>query len=171
MVGTAYLQLFVICVPWLVYLHIFICHKNAYLQLYLSLIIHPVFLYALLCAALKTCRAIEQFHKSQSALDLYPAMLHSENKCVHFCSEWSNVGFETGASHICVLNGALWDIEQVHSGICWLDQFTRGMVLFSAENGSIHGVPPLPPLSWMTGRKWTKRESLVAWGFYRYLMS
>ena len=48
---------------------------------------------------------IEQFHKSQNAPVPYPTILHSEQKCAHFC-----------------LNGALWDMEQVHSGICELGQ-------------------------------------------------
>ena len=41
---------------------------------------------------------IDLFHKSQNAPVPYPIMLH-------------NV-------HIYVLNEALWDMEQVHSGIC-----------------------------------------------------
>ena len=45
--------------------------------------------------------SIEQYHNSQNAPVPYPTMLHSEQKCVH----------------ISVLNEALWDMEQVHSGI------------------------------------------------------
>ena len=39
----------------------------------------------------------DQFHKSQNAPVPYPTMLHSEQKCAHFCSEWSIVGYGTGA--------------------------------------------------------------------------
>ena len=39
----------------------------------------------------------DQFYKSQNAPVPYPTMLHSEQKCEHFCSEWSIVGYETGA--------------------------------------------------------------------------
>ena len=35
---------------------------------------------------------IDQFHKSQNAPVPYPTMLHSEQKCAHFCSEWGIVG-------------------------------------------------------------------------------
>ena len=40
---------------------------------------------------------IDQFHKSQNAPVPYPTILHSEQKCTHFCSEWSIVGYGTGA--------------------------------------------------------------------------
>ena len=40
---------------------------------------------------------IEQFLKSHNAAVPYPTMLHSEQKCAHFCSEWSLVGYGTGA--------------------------------------------------------------------------
>ena len=36
-------------------------------------------------------------NKSQNAPAPYPTMLHSEQKCSHFCSEWSIVGYGTGA--------------------------------------------------------------------------
>ena len=36
-------------------------------------------------------------HKSQNTPLSYPTMLHSEQKCSHFCSEWSIVGYGTGA--------------------------------------------------------------------------
>ena len=41
--------------------------------------------------------AIDLNHKSQTAPVPYPTMLHSEQKCAHFCSEWSIVGYGTGA--------------------------------------------------------------------------
>ena len=40
---------------------------------------------------------IDQFHKSQNAPVPYPTMLHSEQKCAHFCSEWRIMGYGTGA--------------------------------------------------------------------------
>ena len=40
---------------------------------------------------------IDQFHKSQNAPVPYPTMLYSEQKCAHFCSEWSIVGYGAGA--------------------------------------------------------------------------
>ena len=40
---------------------------------------------------------IDHFHNSQNAPVTYPTMLHSEQKCGHFCSEWSIVGYGTGA--------------------------------------------------------------------------
>ena len=46
---------------------------------------------------------MDQFHKSQNAHVPYPTMLHSEQKYAHS-----------------VLNGALWDMEQMHYGICEL---------------------------------------------------
>ena len=94
--------------------------------------------------------AIDLLHKFPNVPVPYPAMLHSEQKCVHFCSEWSIVGYGTGAFwdlwnwsikrhlrptsqshnapvpyptmchseqrcvHLCVL----WDMRQVHCGIC-----------------------------------------------------
>ena len=39
--------------------------------------------------------------KSQNASVPYPTLLHSEQKCTHFCSERSNVGYGIGA---------LWDV-------------------------------------------------------------
>ena len=35
--------------------------------------------------------------QSQNAPVPYPTMLHSEQKCAHFCSEWSTVGYGRGA--------------------------------------------------------------------------
>ena len=40
---------------------------------------------------------IDLIHKSQNAPVPYPTMLNSEQKCAHFCSEWSIVGYGTGA--------------------------------------------------------------------------
>ena len=40
---------------------------------------------------------IDLFRKSQNAPVLYPTMFHWEQKCSHFCSEWSIVGYWTSA--------------------------------------------------------------------------
>ena len=40
---------------------------------------------------------IDLFRKSQNAPVPYPTMLHSEQQCAHFCSEWNIVGYRTGA--------------------------------------------------------------------------
>ena len=39
----------------------------------------------------------KQCHKSQNAPVRYPTVLHSEQKCAHFCSELGIVGYGTGA--------------------------------------------------------------------------
>ena len=41
--------------------------------------------------------SIDLIHKSQNAHVPYPTILHSEQKCAHFCSEWSIVGDGTDA--------------------------------------------------------------------------
>ena len=43
------------------------------------------------------CHLIDLIYKSQNASVPYPTMLHSEQKCAHFCSEWSIVGYGIGA--------------------------------------------------------------------------
>ena len=48
----------------------------------------------------ETWTPIDQFYKSQNALVACPKMLHSEQKCTHFCSERSILLYGTGA---------LWD--------------------------------------------------------------
>ena len=55
--------------------------------------------------------SIDQFHKSQNAPVPYPTMLHSEQKCAHFCSEWNIVGYGTGA---------FWDL--------WIRSIVNGML-------------------------------------------
>ena len=42
-------------------------------------------------------KSIDLIHKSQNTPVPYPTMLHSEQKCAHFCSEWSIVGYGTVA--------------------------------------------------------------------------
>ena len=49
------------------------------------------------CWALFCCCPIDLIHKSQNAPIPYPTMLYSEQKCAHFYSEWSIVGYGTGA--------------------------------------------------------------------------
>ena len=59
--------------------------------------------------------SIDQFHQSQNAPVPYPRMLHSEQKCLYFCSDWSILGYGTGTS---------WDLwirsirHRVHMGAC-----------------------------------------------------
>ena len=55
---------------------------------------------------------IDQFHKSQDASVSYPTMLYSEQKCAYICSEWSIVGYGTGA--FC----DLW-IRSIEMMWCW----------------------------------------------------
>ena len=43
------------------------------------------------------CEEMDQFQISQNAPVPYPTMLHSEQKCAHFCSELSIMGYGTGA--------------------------------------------------------------------------
>ena len=58
--------------------------------------------------------AIDQFHKSQNAPVPYPTVHHSEQKCAHFCSVWSIMGYGKGAfwdlwiRSITVLHAQLW---------------------------------------------------------------
>ena len=54
-----------------------------------------IFIQILLNVVLKG--PIHLIHKSQNAPDPYPTMLHSEQKCAHFCSEWNIVGYGTDA--------------------------------------------------------------------------
>ena len=53
---------------------------------------------------LQALPSIDLIHKSQNAPVPYPTMLHSEQKCAHFCSEWSIVGYGTGA---------FWDLRKL----------------------------------------------------------
>ena len=74
--------------------------------------------------------AIDLIHKSQNAPVPYPTILYSEQKCAHFCSEWSIVGYVTGA---------LWDLWNSCFASRWRHNrkryphhwpFVRGMVVF-----------------------------------------
>ena len=68
----------------------------------------------------------ELIHKSHDAPVPYPTMHLSEQKCAYFC----------------VLNGALWDMAQVNSGICeialelgrWIMMAASGSVRFYENN-------------------------------------
>ena len=58
---------------------------------------------------------MDLIHETQNATVPYPTKLHVEQKCAHS-----------------VLNGALWDMEHVHSWICeiglfWLKQVKNNM--------------------------------------------
>ena len=75
-----------------------------------------------------TLYSIDQSHKSHDALVPYPTIHHSEQKCSHFCSEWCIVVYgqvhipqytiQNRNVYISVPNGVLWDMQQVHCGIC-----------------------------------------------------
>ena len=54
--------------------------------------------------------SIDPIHKSQNAPVPYPTVLHSEQKCAHFCSEWSIVGYGTDA---------FWDFWNRSIGFVW----------------------------------------------------
>ena len=51
---------------------------------------------------------IDLIHKSQTAPAPYPTMLHSEQKCAHFCSEWSIVGYGISTGEIGLLPSTVW---------------------------------------------------------------
>ena len=61
---------------------------------------------------------IDLIHKSQNAPVQYPTMLHSEQKCAHFCSEWSIVGYGTGA---------FWDLWKW--SIVWIHHIANNIVI------------------------------------------
>ena len=71
-------------------------------------------------AGIYTGPTIDQIHKSHNATIPYPTMLHSKHKCVHFCSEWSIVGYGTGAFW------NLWIRSIDHHCVCkWWEAITR----------------------------------------------
>ena len=55
-------------------------------------------------------KTMDQFHQTQNAHVPHPTLLHTEQKCAHLCSEWSIVGYATGAFWelwirlICIIN-------------------------------------------------------------------
>ena len=49
-------------------------------------------------------KIIDLILKSQNGPDIYPTMRQSEQKWVHFSSEWSIMGYETGA---------IWDLWKI----------------------------------------------------------
>ena len=61
------------------------------------------------CARHDTHKRIDLIYKSQNSPIPYPTMLYSEQKCAHFCSEWSIVGYGTGA---------FWDLWNCSIGTC-----------------------------------------------------
>ena len=56
---------------------------------------------------------IDPNHKSHSALVPYPTVHHSEQKYTHFCSEWCNGGYGTGA----LWDLWIWSITQSYVGV------------------------------------------------------
>ena len=58
----------------------------------------PCLSYLILCCNwIISSEPFDLIYKSQNTPVPYPTMLHSEQKCAHFCSEWSIVGYGTGA--------------------------------------------------------------------------
>ena len=65
-------------------------------------------------------------HKSHNAPVPYPKILHSEQKCAHFCSEWSILGYETGAfwdlwNWSILSHGSMMSVYRVNIVISHLD--------------------------------------------------
>ena len=82
------------------------------------------------CRGLFCCCPIDLIHKSQNAPVPYPTMLYSEQKCAHFCSEWSIVGYGIGAFwdlwkwSIAIFRSLLWIMHTYISGLFprhWID--------------------------------------------------
>ena len=71
---------------------------------------------------------MDQFHKSQNTPAPYPTIIHSEQKCAHFCSEWCIVGYETGA---------FWDlwIRSVKHTKAWRTSMPLNWVIIGSGNG------------------------------------
>ena len=69
-------------------------------------------------------------------------MLRSEQKCAHFRSDLhvTQCSIQKRNVPISVLNGVLWDVEQVHSGICELgDLSSNELQRFYCLTVSQHG--------------------------------
>ena len=80
--------------------------------------------------------SIDLIHKSQNSPVPYTRMLHSEQSCAHFCSEWSILGYETGA---------FWDLWnwsiEGHSMVftlCSLRSFARWNVTGEGQIGILY---------------------------------
>ena len=80
--------------------------------------------------------SIDLIHKSENSPVPYPRMLHSEQKCARFCSEWSILGYETGA---------FWDLWnwsiEGHSMVftlCSLRSFARWNVTGEGQIGILY---------------------------------
>ena len=83
---------------------------------------------------------IDLVHISRNATVQYPTMLHSE----FFL-------------HISDLNGSLWDIEQVHSGICvCVAPHMEGMLHFGSEYSNLtqHYFKKLEFINWQWRPSW-----------------
>ena len=72
---------------------------------YISRIMHMFFLFVAVWHW-----SIDQCHKSQNGPVPYPTMLHSVQKCAHFCSEWHIVGYGTSV---------LLDLYPYHLELFW----------------------------------------------------
>ena len=69
---------------------------------------------------------IDLIHKSQNAPVPCPTMIHSDEKCAHFCSEWSIVGYG---------KGVFWDFFTIEPP---LNEIERGTISAGKR-------PPPPP--------------------------
>ena len=79
-------------------------------------------------------QVIDLIHKSQNAPVPYPTMLHLEQKCAHFCSEWSILGYGRGA----FWDLWNWTIEIIvfilyrqYNGFSWPDGSEAHMVMIT----------------------------------------
>ena len=91
-------------------------------------------------------RKTGQFRKSQNAPVPYPTMLYSEQKCAHFCSEWSIVGY----AHFCsewinvgYETGAFWD--------WWIRSIVHHCVRLCLLPFHYQPLPKLPLYYWQFG--------------------
>ena len=72
-----------------------VSHKWTYYHFFYTLLNFTQLVFTYLPSNLQLL--IDLINKSQNAPVPYPTMLHSEQRCAHFCSEWSIVGYGTGA--------------------------------------------------------------------------
>ena len=79
-----------------------------------------------------TDTAIEQSHKSQNAPVPYPTIYHSEQKRVHFCSEWCIAGYGIGAFGDLGIRSIVANCDLQHLQIKW-KVFTENLPLIVVE--------------------------------------
>ena len=82
---------------------------------------------------------IDLIHKSQNVPVPYPTMLYSEQKCEHFCSEWSIVGYGTNAS---------WDLSIAHNERTIRDTELNGTTCINAGLECHHRLKPGVTYAW-----------------------